>query len=135
MMEQSLVDDARTAYDYGLPTASSPPSTDFSFVDQRVPRPTHHQNWFPPQIQGNPHPAFFNRSFSMPQGATSNFISTDQQRLVEEQQMAAATLLMQQQNWARQQQTSTMYPGQPFEQVRRSLILLCVIDKRCFFIF
>jgi hypothetical protein len=120
MMEQSLVDDARAAYDYGLVSASSPPSTDFSFVDQRVPiarpnaaaAPTH-QTWF-----GNPtaHP-FFNRSFSMPQPATSNghFLSNEEQQ----QQMAAAALLMQQQNWARQQTAPTMYPAQPFEQVNR----------------
>ena len=127
MMEQSLVDDARATYDYGLVTASSPPSTDFSFVDQRVPmaRPTAtptttttpmptHQTWF-----GNPtaHP-FFNRSFSMPQPTTTtngHYMTTEDQ-----QQMAAAALLIQQQqqqNWARQQQTPTMYSGQPFEQV------------------
>ncbi|CAF4799911.1 unnamed protein product [Rotaria sp. Silwood2] len=38
MMEQSLTDDARTAYEYGL-SSTSPITTsnDFSFVDQRLP--------------------------------------------------------------------------------------------------
>ena len=34
-VEQSLVDDARAAYEYGL--SSVPISTEFSFVDQRMP--------------------------------------------------------------------------------------------------
>lgn len=129
MMEQSLVDDARAAYDYGLASASSPPSTEFSFVDQRVPisRPaatpttTTQATWFTPPTA---HP-FLNRSFSMPQ-PTTTFLPTDEQ-----QQLAMATLLMQQQqqHWPRPAATS-IYPGQPpFEQVTKIKNLLSSIDR------
>jgi hypothetical protein len=123
-MEQSLVDDARTAYEYGL---SSTPTTsnDFSFVDQRVPiqqqtRPIHH-SWFGTPNQQQP---FLNRTFSMPQ-QTNVFSNNDSQRMMEEQQIAAAMLMhQQQQQWARQQQ-QPMFPmqqqqpppPQQFEQV------------------
>ncbi len=113
IMEQSLVDDARTAYEYGL--SSTPPTTnDFSFVDQRVPiqqqtRQIHH-SWFgTPNQQQQP---FLNRTFSMPQ-QTNVFSNNDSQRIMEEQQMAAAMLMhqQQQQHWARQQQ-QPMFPMQ-----------------------
>jgi hypothetical protein len=126
IMEQSLVDDARTVYEYGL--SSTPPTAttnDFSFVDQRVPiqqqtRQTHH-SWF-----GTPNqqPSFFNRTFSMPQQQANIFANNDSQRMMEEQQqMAAAMLMHQQQNWARQQQQQQqMFPiqqqPQQFEQVK-----------------
>ncbi|CAF3965848.1 unnamed protein product [Rotaria sp. Silwood2] len=132
MMEQSLTDDARTAYEYGL-SSTSPITTsnDFSFVDQRLPIqqptrqtqiPTHH-SWFgtPNQQQ-----TFFNRTFSMPQQQTNLFSNNDSQRIMEEQQqqMTAAMLMhQQQQNWARQQQQQQqqMFPmqqqPQQFEQV------------------
>ncbi|CAF3217713.1 unnamed protein product [Rotaria socialis] len=115
-MEQTLIDDARAAYEYGL-SSTSPMSTsnDFSFVDQRLPMqqqqqqqtrqtqiPTHH-SWFgtPNQQQ-----SAFNRTFSMPQQQqqTNLFSNNDSQRLMEEQQQMAATMLIHQQNWARQQQ-------------------------------
>ena len=39
MLEQSLVDDAHTTYEYGLPpSAAATPSTEFSFVDQQIGR-------------------------------------------------------------------------------------------------
>ena len=121
VMEQSLVDDARSAYDYGLSTTPPTGTNDFSFVDQRVPiqqqiRQTHH-SWFGTPNQQHP---FLNRTFSVPQ-QQSNF---DSQRLMEEQQqqMAAAMLMhQQQQNWARQQQQHPIFPmqqqPQQFEQV------------------
>jgi hypothetical protein len=123
-MEQSLVDDARTAYEYGLSTTPPTATNEFSFVDQRVPmqqqaRPTHH-SWFGTPNQQHP---FLNRAYSMPQQqqqqpTPANF---DSQRMMEEQQMAAAMLMHQQQTWARQQQQQ-MYPmqqqpPQQFEQV------------------
>jgi hypothetical protein len=119
IMEQSLVDDARTAYDYGLPSAPTTPN-DFTFVDQRVPIqqqqirqsqiPTHH-SWFgTPTNQQSP---FLNRTFSMPQQQSNIFPNNDSQRMMEEQQMAAAMLMHQQQNWARQQQ---MFPMQQQQQ-------------------
>jgi hypothetical protein len=96
MMEQSLVDDARAAYEYGLPSTATP--NDFSFVDQRIPmqqtRQAHH-SWFgTPNQQQHP---FINRTFSMPQQQTN--------------EMNAAMIMQQQQqqNWARQQQ---MFPMQ-----------------------
>jgi len=121
IMEQSLVDDARTAYEYGL--SSTPPTTnDFSFVDQRVPiqqqtRPTHH-SWFGTPNQQHP---FLNRTFSMPQQQQQQnlFANNDSQRMMEEQQqqMAAAMLMhQQQQNWARQQQQQQMFPMQQQQQ-------------------
>jgi hypothetical protein len=99
-VEQSLVDDARAAYEYGL--SSVPISTEFSFVDQRMPvqaarPPAHHQSWF--GVPSQPQP-FFNRTFSAPQQPTN--------------EMAAAMLMQHQQNWARQQQQQP----QQFEQVR-----------------
>ncbi len=124
IMEQSLVDDARTAYEYGLSTTPPTATNEFSFVDQRVPmqqqaRPTHH-SWFGTPNQQHP---FLNRAYSMPQQqqqqpTPANF---DSQRMMEEQQMAAAMLMHQQQTWARQQQQQ-MYPmqqqpPQQFEQV------------------
>ena len=132
-MDQSLVDDARAAYDYGLSSTSSP-SADFSFVDQRAPRqatlPTH-QSWFgTPAAAVAPQQAhpFFNRSFSMPQ-PSNIFPPNDSQRMLEEQhqQMTAALLMhQQQQNWARQQQLQQQpqpifqQPPQQFEQVRNN---------------
>jgi hypothetical protein len=124
MMDQSLADDARAAYDYGLSSTSSP-TADFSFVDQRAPRqatlPTH-QSWFgTPAAPQQPHP-FFNRTFSMPQ-PSNIFPNNDSQRMLEEQhQHMAAALLMhqQQQTWARQQQQQQpifQQPPQQFEQV------------------
>jgi hypothetical protein len=120
IMEQSLVDDARTAYEYGLSTTPPQATNDFSFVDQRVPmqqqpRPTQH-SWFGTPNQQHP---FLNRAYSMPQQQqqqqqppTGNF---DSQRMMEEQQqMAAAMLMHQQQTWARQQQQ--MYPMQQQQQ-------------------
>jgi hypothetical protein len=128
IMEQSLVDDARTSYEYGL-SKTPPTSNDFSFVDQRVPMqqqqtrqtqiPTHH-SWFgTPNQQQQP---FLNRTFSMPQQQQTNlFSNNDSQRMMEEQQqMAAAAMFMhqQQQNWARQQPMFSMQqPPQQFEQV------------------
>jgi hypothetical protein len=121
IMELSLVDDARTAYDYGL-SSTPPTSNDFSFVDQRVPMqqqtrqtqiPTHH-SWFGTPNQQH---SFLNRTFSMPQQQQTNlFSNNDSQRMMEEQQqMAAAAMLMhQQQNWARQQQQ--MFPMQQQQQ-------------------
>jgi hypothetical protein len=124
MMEQSLVDDARTSYDYGL--SSTPPTTgtnDFSFVDQRVPmqqqqqqqtRPPHH-SWFGTPNQQHP---FVNRTFSMPPQQSNLFVNNDSQRMMEEQQQMAAAMLMhqqQQQNWARQQQQQ-MFPMQQQQQ-------------------
>ncbi len=137
IMEQSLVDDARTAYEYGL--SSTPPTVtnDFSFVDQRVPiqqqtRQTH--SWFGTPNQQN---LFLNRTFSMPppppppqqqqqqqqQQQPNLFSNNDSQRMMEEQQQMAAAMLMhqQQQNWARQQQQQPIFPiqqqPQQFEQV------------------
>jgi len=139
IMEQSLVDDARTAYEYGL--SSTPPTVtnDFSFVDQRVPiqqqtRQTH--SWFGTPNQQN---LFLNRTFSMPpppppqqqqqqqQQQPNLFTNNDSQRMMEEQQQMAAAMLMhqqqQQQNWARQQQQQMFPmqqqpPPQQFEQVK-----------------
>lgn len=122
ILEQSLADDARLAYEYGLSTTPPTANNEFSFVDQRVPmqqatRPTHH-SWFGTPNQQNP---FLNRAFSMPQA-----VNFDSQRMMEEQQqqMAAAMLMhQQQQNWARQQQMFPMQqqqpppPAQQFEQV------------------
>ena len=123
ILEQSLADDARLAYEYGLSTTPPTTNNEFSFVDQRVPmqqatRPTHH-SWFGTPNQQNP---FLNRAFSMPQA-----VNFDSQRMMEEQQqqMAAAMLMhQQQQNWARQQQMFPMQqqqppppPAQQFEQV------------------
>lgn len=133
VMEQSLVDDARTAYEYGL--SSTPPLTptanDFSFIDQRVPiqqqtRSAHH-SWFGTPNQQHP---FHNRTFSMPQQQPNLFANNDSQRIMEEQQqqqMAAAMLMHQQQNWARQQQQPQMFPmqqqqPQQFEQVNKIFI-------------
>ena len=114
-VEQSLVDDARAAYEYGLP--SVPISTEFSFVDQRMPvqaaRPPahHHQSWF--GVPSQPQP-FFNRTFSAPQQPNNEMA-------------AAMAMQQQQQNWARQQQQQqqqNMFPmpqqPQPIEQVRTS---------------
>jgi hypothetical protein len=128
IMEQSLVDDARTAYEYGLsstpPTGTTTTTTtnDFSFVDQRVPiqqqtRPTHH-SWFGTSNQQHP---FLNRTFSMPQQQQQQnlFANNDSQRIMEEQQQMAAAMLMhqqQQQNWARQQQQQQMFPMQQQQQ-------------------
>ena len=126
IMEQSLVDDARTAYEYGLSTTPPTGANDFSFVDQRVPmqqqqtRQTHH-SWFGTPNQQQP---FLNRTFSMPpqqqQQLPTNF---DSQRMMEEQQQMAAAMLMhqQQQNWARQQQMFPMQAQAPqqFEQVNQ----------------
>ncbi|UJR37284.1 hypothetical protein I4U23_029993 [Adineta vaga] len=122
-MEQSLVDDARAAYEYGLPSTPTTPN-DFSFVDQRTPlqqqpRQTHH-SWFGTPNQQHP---FLNRTFSMPQQQQQSnvFTGNDSQRMMEEQQQqmaAAAAMLMhhqqqQQQNWARQQQQQQqMFPMQ-----------------------
>ena len=129
IVEQSLADDARLAYEYGLSTTPPTSNNDFSFVDQRVPmqqpaRTTHH-SWFGTPNQQNP---FFNRAFSMPQA-----VNFDSQRMMEEQQqqMAAAMLMhQQQQNWARQQQQQQQQqmfpmqqqqpPVQQFEQVHSS---------------
>lgn len=125
IMEQSLVDDARTAYEYGLsstpPTSTATTTNDFSFVDQRVPiqqqtRSTNH-SWFGTPNQQHP---FVNRTFSMPQQGNL-FPNNDSQRMMEEQQqqMAAAMLMhQQQQNWARQQQQQQqqMFPMQPPQQ-------------------
>jgi hypothetical protein len=108
MMEQSLVDDARIAYEYGL--TSTPISNDFSFIDQRTispiqqPRPTPtHQSWF--GVPNQQHP-FINRTFSMPQQQQMN-------------EMATAMIMQQQQNWARQQMfpMQQQQPPQQFEQV------------------
>ncbi len=129
VMEQSLVDDARTAYEYGLSTTPPTATNDFSFVDQRVSmqqqqtRPTHH-SWFGTPNQQHP---FLNRTYSMPQQQQqpppppANF---DSQRMMEEQQqqqMAAAMLMHQQQTWAIQQQQQMFpmqqQPPQQFEQV------------------
>jgi hypothetical protein len=143
MMEQSLVDDARTAYDYGLPASTTLSSNDFSFVDQRVPIqavrqpsiPTH-QSWFgspATTIAQQPQHAFFNRSFSMPP-QTNNFNNADSQRLVDEQQqMAAAALMHQQQNWTRQQ--TPMFPQAPqqFEQVILNTMLTHSFTERLLF--
>ena len=107
MMEQSLVDDARIAYEYGL--TSTPISNDFSFVDQRIsPVQQAQQNWFTPPNQQQP---FINRSFSMPQQQQMN-------------EMAAAMYMQQQQqqNWARQQMFPMQQPPQQFEQVKRFLL-------------
>ena len=115
MLEQSLVDDAHTTYEYGLPpSAATAPSNEFSFVDQRVPMqasrqtplPAHH-SWFGAANQQHP---FFNRTYPMPQ-QTNLFVNNDSQRMIDEQQQMAAAMLMhqQQQNWARQQQ---MFPPQ-----------------------
>lgn len=125
MVEQSLIDDARSAYEYGLPSTTSP-SNDFSFVDQRASiqtsRPTTmptHQSWFgqQQQQQQTQHP-FFNRSYSMPQ-TTTLFPNPDPHRIIEEQQQMAAALLLQQQNWARQQQQQQIFQqgAQQVEQV------------------
>ncbi|CAF4557018.1 unnamed protein product, partial [Rotaria sp. Silwood1] len=138
MMDQSLIDDARTTYEYGL-SSTSPISTsnDFSFIDQRLPIqqptrqaqiPTYH-SWFGTPNQQQP---MFNRTFSMPQQQTNLFSNNDSQRIMEEQQqqMAAAILMhQQQQNWARQQQQQQMFPmqqqPQQFEQnVLRLLSML-----------
>ena len=102
MGEQSLVDDARTAYEYGL--TSSPISNDFSFVDQRIQQPQ--QNWFNTPNQQNP---FLNRSFSMPQQQQMNEFT------------AAMFMQQQQQNWARQQMFPMQQPQQ-FEQVFNILL-------------
>ncbi|CAF3704647.1 unnamed protein product [Adineta steineri] len=120
VMEQSLVDDARTAYEYGLPSTPTTPN-DFSFVDQRVPiqqqtRQTH-RSWFGTPNQQHP---FLNRTFSMPQQQQQQsnvFSNNDSQRMMEEQQQMAAAMLMhqQQQNWARQQQQQ-MFPMQQQQQ-------------------
>jgi hypothetical protein len=101
MLEQSLVDDARIAYEYGLP--STPTSNDFSFVDQRIQQPQ--QNWFNTLNQQHP---FMNRSFSMPQQPQINEMT------------AAIFMQQQQQNWARQQIFPMQQPPQQFEQVRIS---------------
>jgi len=135
MMEQSLVDDARTAYEYGLST--TPPSAtgtnEFSFVDQRMPmsqvqqnRANHH-SWFGTPNQQH---SFMNRTFSMPQQSPANNFEEQQQQ---QQQIQAAILMQQQQNWARQQQQQQqMFPMQPpsqphFEQVEnlcKSIVFL-----------
>ncbi|UJR08944.1 hypothetical protein I4U23_013196 [Adineta vaga] len=91
MMDQSLVDDARLAYEYGL-TSTPTVSNDFSFIDQRLPsnqqiRPTQ-QSWF--GVSTPQHP-FMNRTFSMPQQQQMNEMAT------------AMFMHQQQQNWARQQ--------------------------------
>jgi len=139
IMEQSLVDDARTAYEYGLST-TPPTSNDFSFVDQRVPLqqqqttrqtqlPTHH-SWYGTPNQQNP---FLNRTFSMPpqQQQANLFLNNDSQRMMEEQQkMAAAAMLMHQQqhqNWNGQQPMFPIQqPPQQFEQVN---LLLYSLEK------
>ena len=110
MMDQSLVDDARLAYEYGL--TSTPVSTDFAFIDQRIPsnqqpRSTH-QSWFGAATPQHP---FMNRTFSMPQQQQMN-------------EMAAAMFMhQQQQNWARQQMFPMQQPQQ-FEQVRTCVCFL-----------
>ncbi|CAF1297598.1 unnamed protein product [Rotaria sordida] len=97
IMEQSLIDDARMAYEYGL--TSTPISNEFSFIDQRIsPIRQTNQNWFTTPNQQYP---YMNRSFSMP---------PQQQQQTNE--MSAAMLMhqhqQQQQNWTRQQ----MFPMQ-----------------------
>ena len=73
--EQSLADDARLAYEYGL--TSTPMTNEFSFVDQRLP-----PHWF------GTAPSFVPRTMSMPQPIVPNDLFMMQQ---------------QQQHWLRQQ--------------------------------
>ncbi|CAF1012077.1 unnamed protein product [Adineta ricciae] len=117
MMEQSLVDDARLAYEYGL--TSTPVSTDFAFVDQRIPsnqqpRPAH-QSWFGAATPQHP---FMNRTFSVPQQQQMN-------------EMAAAMFMHQQQhNWARQQMFPMQQPQQFEQNVLRFLSMLSLQQQQ-----
>ena len=137
ILEQSLVDDARTAYEYGLSSTSSmAPSEDLSFIDQRasMQQPAKqaqvpsYQSWFGTPNQQH---SFYNRTFSMPQQQSNLSSNNDLERIMEEQQqqqLASALLArQQQQNWVRQQQQQqqAIFPmqqhPQQFEQVSHIL--------------
>ncbi|CAF1020229.1 unnamed protein product [Rotaria sp. Silwood1] len=105
MMEQSLVDDARMAYEYGL--TSTPISNEFSFIDQRMsPMQQTNQNWF---NTSNQQYSYMNRSFSMPQQQPND--------------ISAAMLMhqQQQQNWTRQQMFPMQQPQQQQQQLDQNV--------------
>ncbi|CAF1308886.1 unnamed protein product [Adineta steineri] len=118
IMDQSLVDDARIAYEYGL--TSTPISNDFSFVDQRIsPIQQTRQTWFNTPNQQHP---LMNRTYSMPQQQQMNDMT------------AAMIMQQQQQNWARQQMFPMQQqqpPPQQFEQnVLRFLSMLSLQQQQ-----
>ncbi|CAF3252940.1 unnamed protein product [Rotaria sp. Silwood2] len=117
MMEQSLVDDARMAYEYGL--TSTPISNEFSFIDQRIsPIRQTQQNWF---TTPNQQYSYMNRSFSMPQQQQTNEMSAAM--IMHQQQQ-------QQQNWTRQQMFPMQQPSQQLDQnVFRFLSMLSLQQR------